>query len=53
MSNPLADLIARGEGSYNSYNRGTEKDEDGKTKVISANQAIDFSELSVSEVERR
>lgn len=53
MTNPLMDLIGSGEGNYNSYNRGTIRDKDGKEKVVPANQKIDFSTLTLDEIKRR
>jgi hypothetical protein len=53
MSNPLLELIGSGEGNYNSYNRGTTRDENGKAKIIPANQAVDFSQMTVGEIQRR
>lgn len=53
MSNPLLELIGSGEGNYNSYNRGTTKDENGKTKIIPANQVVDFSQMTIEEIRRR
>lgn len=43
MSNPLGDLISRGEGNYNSFNRGNAGD--------SHNQTIDFSQMTLSAVQ--
>lgn len=51
MSNELLDLIKKGESGaagYNAYNRGTH----GKM-VIPANQRIDFSEMTIEELQRR
>lgn len=45
MSNPLSELIARGEGGYGSYNRGRAGDANGAT--------IDFSQMTVAELQRR
>lgn len=53
MTNPLMDLIGSGEGSYNSYNRGTVKGKDGKRVILPANQKVDFSEMTVEEIKRR
>lgn len=47
------DLIASGEGGYNSYNRGTKKDENGKDIILPANQKVDFSSMTVAEIQRR
>ncbi|MEL7239778.1 MAG: peptidoglycan-binding protein, partial [Planctomycetota bacterium] len=44
-SSTLGDLISRGEGGYNSFNRGRAGD--------SAGREIDFSQLTVGEVMRR
>ena len=43
--NPLGNLIAHGEGGYNSYNRGVAGDAKGAQ--------IDFSQMTVAEVMRR
>ncbi len=43
--NPLGNVIARGEGGYNSYNRGVAGDARGAQ--------IDFSQMTVAEVMRR
>ena len=43
--NPLGNLIARGEGGYNSFNRGVAGDARGAQ--------IDFSQMTVAEVMRR
>lgn len=43
MSNPLSELLARGEGGYGSYNRGRAGDAGGRT--------IDFSQMTVGEVQ--
>ena len=48
MSNRLGDLISLGEGGYNSYNRGTRNGH-----ILAANQAIDFSQMSLDELQRR
>lgn len=42
---PLSNLIGRGEGGYNSYNRGQAGDSGGA--------AIDFSQMTVGEIMRR
>ena len=52
MTSPLMELIGSGEGDYNSYNGGTYKDEHGRYVVIPANQAFDFSEMSVADIQR-
>lgn len=43
MSNPLSELLARGEGGYGSYNRGRAGDAGGRT--------IDFSRMTLGEVQ--
>lgn len=43
MTNPLSELIARGEGGYGSYNRGRAGDANGRT--------IDFSQMTVGELQ--
>ena len=53
MTSPFGELIASGEGSYNSYNRGTVKDKSGAHKIVPAGQQIDFSEMTVEELQRR
>lgn len=52
MSNPLSELISRGEGSYNSYNRGTRKGSDGKRHIIPADKDVDFTHMTVAELLR-
>lgn len=53
MTNPLMEIIASGEGDYNSYNRGTYKNNLGKHVIIPANKAIDFSQITIGEIQRR
>lgn len=53
MSSPLTELIGRGEGDYNSYNRGTHKGSRGEDIVIPANLVIDFSKMTIDELRRR
>jgi hypothetical protein len=48
MSNRLGDLISRGEGGYNSYNRGT-----SNGHIQAGDQEIDFSQISLDELQRR
>lgn len=48
MTNPLGDLISRGEGGYNSYNRGTLHG-----RIVPANQNIDFARMTLDELTRR
>lgn len=48
MTNPLGDLISRGEGGYNSYNRGT-----SNGRILGANRDIDFSQMTLAELQRR
>lgn len=43
MSNPLSELLSRGEGGYGSYNRGRAGDAGGRT--------IDFSQMTLGEVQ--
>ncbi|MBD8899994.1 peptidoglycan-binding protein [Rhodanobacter sp. DHG33] len=43
MSNPLGDLISKGEGNYNSFNRGNAGDSRGQT--------IDFSQMTLGEIQ--
>ncbi|WP_434631933.1 hypothetical protein [Chromobacterium sp. CV08] len=45
MGGSLGNLIAKGEGNYGSYNQGNAGDSIGKT--------IDFSKMSISEVQKR
>ncbi|MFD1295153.1 peptidoglycan-binding protein [Lysobacter gummosus] len=45
MSNPLSELLERGEGGYGSYNRGRAGDANGRT--------IDFSQMTLGELQRR
>ena len=45
MSNPLGELISKGEGNYNSYNKGTVNG-----KIISGNEPINFSEVTIREI---
>lgn len=52
MSNPLSELIADGEGSYNSYNRGTRTGNDGKQHIIPADKDVDFTHMTVAELLR-
>ena len=53
MTTPLMELIGHGEGDYNSYNRGTGLDAKGKTIVIPADKVIDFSQITLAEIQRR
>lgn len=56
MSNPLLDLIARGESGaagYNAYNRGTYVDARGGKHIRGPHGAIDFSSLTVGQVSDR
>jgi hypothetical protein len=48
MTNPLGDLISRGEGGYNSYNRGTQHGH-----IVPSNQHFDFSQMTLVELMRR
>ncbi len=48
MTNPLGDLISRGEGGYNSYNRGTQHGH-----IVPANHHFDFSQMTLYELTRR
>jgi len=54
MSNPLLDLIAQGESGaagYNAYNRGTYTGTDGKQHIRTADRRIDFSNLTMGQVQ--
>jgi len=48
MTNPLGDLISRGEGGYNSYNRGTLHG-----RIVAASQQHDFAQMTLEELTRR
>lgn len=48
MNNPLSELIGRGEGDYNDYNRGSLH-----KRILRANQTIDFSAMTFGELSRR
>lgn len=48
MTNPLGDLISRGEGGYNSYNRGTKHG-----RIVPAAHVCDFSRVTLDELTRR
>jgi hypothetical protein len=48
MTNQLGDLISRGEGGYNSYNRGTLHGH-----IVPASEACDFSNVTIGELLRR
>lgn len=53
MSNPLLDLISRGESGaagYNAYNRGMHKGKDGLQHFRGPDKDIDLSQLTVGEV---
>lgn len=52
MSNPFGELIASGEGNYNSYNRGTVRGRNGKERIVPANQEIDFSQMTIGELQQ-
>lgn len=52
MSNPLSELIAGGEGGYNSYNRGTRAGNDGKRHIIPADKDVDFTHMTIAELLR-
>lgn len=48
MSNPLGELISKGEGDYVSYNRGTLNG-----RILPADSPIDLTQMSIEEVMRR
>jgi peptidoglycan hydrolase-like protein with peptidoglycan-binding domain len=53
MSNPLLDLMVKGESGtagYNAYNRGTYVDDQGGKHIRGPNGAIDFSSLTLGQV---
>lgn len=53
-TNPLLDLIRRGESGaagYNAYNRGTYVGSDGKEHIRGADRPIDFSTLTLAQVQ--
>jgi hypothetical protein len=54
MSNPLLELMRQGESGaagYNAYNRGTYVGSDGKEHIRGADRAIDFSQLTLGQVQ--
>ena len=56
MSNPLLNLIVQGESGavgYNAYNRGTYVDPQGGKHIRGPNGSIDFSSLTVGQVNDR
>ena len=56
MNNPLLDLIVQGESGavgYNAYNRGTYVDPQGGKHIRGPNGAIDFSSLTIGQVNDR
>jgi len=56
MTNPLYDLIARGESDtrgYNAYNRGTYRGEDGRDHMRKVTGPIDFSTMTLGQVQDR
>ena len=57
MSNqPLRDLIHRGESQnrgYNDYNGGTYTGSDGRQHIRESSQSIDFSSMTLGEVQAR
>jgi len=48
MTNLLGDLISKGEGGYNSYNRGTKNH-----RIVPAAHPVDFSNMTLAELQRR
>jgi peptidoglycan hydrolase-like protein with peptidoglycan-binding domain len=46
-------LIARGEGTYNSYNRGTAKNAKGDYIILPAPTPVDFAEMTLAEIQER
>ena len=53
MTNPFMELIGSGEGDYNDYNRGTIKDEKGRETILPATEVVDFSSMTIKEIQRR
>jgi hypothetical protein len=54
MSNPLLDLISHGESEvdgYNAYNHGTYIDAQGKPHIRPADEPMDFSSLTLGQVQ--
>ncbi|MGY0505911.1 peptidoglycan-binding protein [Luteimonas sp. e5] len=53
MSNPLRDLMYKGESGaagYNAYNRGTAVNSNGRPYIVPADRDIDFSTLTLGQV---
>lgn len=53
--NPLLELMMRGESGaagYNAYNRGTYVDADGKERIRGSDGPIDFSRLTLGQVQK-
>ncbi|MBT2747131.1 MULTISPECIES: peptidoglycan-binding domain-containing protein [unclassified Lysobacter] len=48
MTNVLGDLISKGEGDYNSYNKGT-----ARGRIVGADQPIDLGQMTIAEIMRR
>jgi peptidoglycan hydrolase-like protein with peptidoglycan-binding domain len=48
MTNVLGDLISKGEGDYNSYNKGT-----AGGRIVGADQSIDLGQMTIAEIMRR
>jgi peptidoglycan hydrolase-like protein with peptidoglycan-binding domain len=53
MTNPLMNLVAKGEGSYNDYNRGTKEKSEGDHVILPATSVVDLSNTTLSEIRRR
>lgn len=54
MSNPIYDLMYRGESGaagYNAYNRGTYTDAEGRERIRPGNPPMDFSQFSLGELQ--
>jgi hypothetical protein len=54
MSNPIYDLMYRGESGaagYNAYNRGTYVDADGRERIRPGSPPMDFSRFTLGEVQ--
>ncbi|QWF15409.1 peptidoglycan-binding domain-containing protein [Lysobacter capsici] len=47
MTNALGDLISKGEGDYNSYNKGT-----AGGRIVGADQPIDLGQMTIQEIMR-
>jgi peptidoglycan hydrolase-like protein with peptidoglycan-binding domain len=56
MSNPLLELVARGESGaagYNAYNRGTYSDEQGRSRIRGPAGSIDFTAMTLGQIQDR